>query len=222
MSMLWRLSAIAGLLSAVAADAQDRAAPGAPVLATSVAAYNRLDTTGTNLAIARFDVPEDDNWDPDGGQLPAWLGALDLTEQEADALVAVVGAYGVDQDAYPSEKRRPKAIDYLAGMAMSVVADNLERRAERRPNSNTEVNPVRWPQTRRFPAGPARSRWPDQETRLAESLVKLDSCAGAFVSAVDKVLTAKPDAAFTIFAQAVLDDLPLSARRKDATCSRRD
>ena len=192
--------------------------PALSPLAAAVQAYNQLLSTHTPLTLAADDTPAD----PD--KLPRWLNGLPLTQPEARAVVAAVGAYALDQHAYPAAASRHGVSSTLGCMALAVAAGGAQTRADRIPPSNTARTDAPYPGLTRATGDhhyASSPKWPTRHAHFTALLVDLDSCAGAYASALARLETANPQASFTQFAKTVREDMT-PGQRMDATCSRAD
>lgn len=189
-------------------------------LQASVEAYNGLQSAGSALAVEASAPDSDVEWTPASATLPSWLAKLELNNHEADALVAAVAAYGVDQD-YFEGVDRAEDLPWWVALPLEMTAEAAQRRSNRYPPDN--IRPPQGPGFTPIPRSDSptiRKRWSNREDRFASILVEQNSCVGAFASALSKVHLAKADHAFSLFIRSVRDASALQARTPDPSCSR--
>lgn len=195
-----------------------------PTLATVVEAYNGLPSAGTPLALETGTTSIEPVWQPASATLPSWLTMVELSESEAEALVAAVGAYGVDQEYYRRPKRRASFSDVMRMVATTTVAIALYNVADNSGRQGDHYYP--YDVRRRDIDSPGNTgntkatwRWSNREDRFASLLVEQGACVGAFVSALAKLQSVKPDHAFTAFVKSVHTASVAPGLALDPSCS---
>lgn len=189
-------------------------------LQASVDTYNGLQSAGSALSVEASAPDGDVEWTPASATLPSWLAKIELNNHEADAVVAAVAAYGVDQE-YFEHADRADDLPWWAALPLEMTAEAAQRRSNRYPPDN--IRPPQGPGFTPIPRTDSptmRKRWSNREDRFASILVEQKSCVGAFASALGKAHLAKPDHAFTFFMRSVRDASALQARAPDPSCSR--
>jgi hypothetical protein len=218
-------AALVHSLAALAAEVAQVPAP----MKQAVAEFAKVGGSQTRIAIGE---PENPHAFSSGAvfNLPGWLGTAELTQHEASAVVAAVGAYAIDQHVYPQAKRKLGAADYLLGMTGAVASGVLTSLATNGQTYDYRDVPIQSGVSRtgylysdlRNDAwrGPHASspKWDSPDDHFAALLVNLNSCSGAFASALAKLEGKHPGDRFTGFLGIVKRDTSVHMLRPDPHC----
>lgn len=190
------------LASLAAAGAQTQAqaqAQAQPVrVAAVVGQYNARFAAPPRLSVATASAG--DAYAIEAAALPAWLDELGLSAQELRALAATVGTYAAARPR-PAEPRKPSVPEVVAGTALSIFANDAERRLASGRRGNTLADErARSPD---WPASRAIGTPTPPRDLLPGRLIAFDTCGGAFFSALTRLNQSHPAASFTAFVRSV-------------------
>ena len=215
---LWRLTVlglgILGTASPITASEPTK-------LAAVVAAYNDLDQTRTELRVSTEQDDATRNWQAESGYVPSWLDQSKLTDQEIRALIAAIGAFGLDQDQYPKRTSHP-AGKVILNMATAMAANVAEEKAAKSGVSNTgSPRPEdKWQEYSHKQYSYKKSPFTlSREDRFAAILVGLNSCAGAFKSALQALERDYPKYSSTEFFRTVFQIMLPYPAKANPTCA---
>lgn len=216
----WRLMVL-GLSIFVAVSPSSAAEP--TKLVAAVAAYNKLDQARTELRISPKTDDATRNWQAKSGYVSSWLDESKLQDQEIRALVAAIGAFGLDQDQYKYPRRKSQtAGKVILNMATAIAASTAEEKATRSGISNTgsPLPEDKWPEYSHKQYSYKRSPFTlSREDRFAAILVGLNSCAGAFRSALQILERDYPKYSETAFFRTVFQIMLPYPAKANPTCA---
>lgn len=180
----------------------------------AIASFDRLGASQTKLIIGSVASEQRQS----RYLFPSWISDVGFTTQEASAVVAAVGAYGIDQHVYSqtAERRDTSIGEVLATLPLAMAASSARDNARRYRETNTLSQPNDRITTRTYGSTP---EWPSQEAHFSSLLVKLDSCNGAFLSAINKLEDGHAEDRLTDFMQSIRRDMSVQTLRLDPECS---
>lgn len=174
----------AASLNAVAADKPLAA------IDSAVVSYNALPSTRQRVSI-EGDQAAAGSVGKDRVVLPTWLQQVPFTVEEARAIVVAYAAYEAEKPRPAVGKNTSGPAGYVIGAVVAQAAQNEQRRRSHVPPSNTaDILNESKPPKYRFSATP---QWPSKKVHFTTVLVFLDSCVGAFHSAVAKAQEVRSD-----------------------------
>lgn len=195
------------LLLGLAAGAVGAGDP--PSVGSAVAQYNQRLAAQPGLEVST--AAPADYYSPDGGGVPAWLDGLGLGEHELRAVAAVVGAYAHSADP-PEPRRQPSVAEAIAWTGLAMVADNASRRSG---SSAAGIHDRSAAPRVPFPAAPL----PPPKDLVPGRLLAMETCGGAFFSALTRLNQSYPKAPFTRFVRLVGASAFAGPLRADPTCA---